>query len=125
MPIILKQKAKVQSLKHNANHFQLTHSTAFHSQRPFCFSAKAHCIYDSSANTSAVSNISVNTAYDLWMVLTINTFTIHIYIYISVYQRKFSGKLPIYELLGSLTGKVVLAVVVLVVKVVLAVVVLA
>ena len=27
-------------------------------------------------------------------------------------QRKFSGKLPIYELLGSLTGIVVLAVVV-------------
>ena len=30
-------------------------------------------------------------------------------------QRKFSGKLPIYELLGSLTGIVVLAMVVLVV----------
>ena len=29
-----------------------------------------------------------------------------------IYQRKFSGKLPIYELLGSLTGIVVLAVVV-------------
>ena len=28
-------------------------------------------------------------------------------------QRKFSGKLPIYELLGSLTGIVVLAVVVI------------
>ena len=33
-------------------------------------------------------------------------------------QRKFSGKLPIYELLGSLTGIVVLAVVVVAVVVV-------
>ena len=32
-------------------------------------------------------------------------------------QRKFSGKLPIYELVGSLTGKVVLAVVVVAVVV--------
>ena len=31
--------------------------------------------------------------------------------YQAIYQRKFSGKLPIYELLGSLTGIVVLAVV--------------
>ena len=37
---------------------------------------------------------------------------------LSLYQRKFSGKLPIYELLGSLTGIVVLVVVVLVVVVV-------
>ena len=34
-----------------------------------------------------------------------------------IYQRKFSGKLPIYELLGSLTGIVVLAVVVVAVVV--------
>ena len=39
------------------------------------------------------------------------------------YQRKFSGKLPIYELLGSLTGIVVLAVVVVAVVVVAVVVV--
>ena len=37
---------------------------------------------------------------------------------IDYYQRKFSGKLPIYELLGSLTGIVVLAVVVVAVVVV-------
>ena len=37
-------------------------------------------------------------------------------------QRKFSGKLPIYELLGSLTGIVVLVVVVLVVVVLVVVV---
>ena len=36
-------------------------------------------------------------------------------------QRKFSGKLPIYELLGSLTGIVVLAVVVVVVVLVVVV----
>ena len=35
-----------------------------------------------------------------------------------IHQRKFSGKLPIYELLGSLTGIVVLAVVVVAVVVV-------
>ena len=39
------------------------------------------------------------------------------------YQRKFSGKLPIYELLGSLTGIVVVAVVVVAVVVLVAVVV--
>ena len=38
-------------------------------------------------------------------------------------QRKFSGKLPIYELLGSLTGIVVLAVVVVAVVVLVVVVV--
>ncbi len=37
-------------------------------------------------------------------------------------QRKFSGKLPIYELLGSRTGIAVLAVVVLVVVVLVVVV---
>ena len=41
----------------------------------------------------------------------------------SIYQRKFSGKLPIYELLGSLTGIVVLAVVVVAVVVLVVVVV--
>ena len=41
------------------------------------------------------------------------------------YQRKFSGKLPIYELLGSLTGIVVLAVVVVAVVVLVVVVVVA
>ena len=40
------------------------------------------------------------------------------------HQRKFSGKLPIYELLGSLTGIVVLAVVVVAVVVIVVVVVL-
>ena len=35
-----------------------------------------------------------------------------------IYQRKFSGKLPIYELLGRLTGIVVLAIVVVAVVVV-------
>ena len=48
---------------------------------------------------------------------------IWIWVYLHV-QRKFSGKLPIYELLGSLTGIVVLAVVVVVAVVVLVVVVL-
>ena len=44
-----------------------------------------------------------------------------IYLY-TYYQRKFSGKLPIYELLGSLTGVVVLAVVVVAVVVLVVVV---
>ena len=44
-------------------------------------------------------------------------FTHHWYPPIYIYQRKFSGKLPIYELLGSLTGIVVLAVVVVAVVV--------
>ena len=51
--------------------------------------------------------------------MNINIYINHICI--SLYtvnnQRKFSGKLPIYELLGTLTGIVVLAVVVVVVVV--------
>ena len=44
-------------------------------------------------------------------------------LYILYNQRKFSSKLPIYELLGSLTGIVVLVVVVVVVVLVVVVVV--
>ena len=42
---------------------------------------------------------------------------------IFIYQRKFSGKLPIYELLGSRRGIVVVVVVVVVVAIVVAIVV--
>ena len=45
-------------------------------------------------------------------------FSSYSFLFLSYHQRKFSGKLPIYELLGSLTGIVVVAVVAVVVVVV-------